>query len=100
MKRVSVNVQEKFLEFIDKIVKLELYPSRNEVIREALKDWISNFSVFLSNFNSDTKKLSELHRKFVEINEQLKQELFPCYSVNKTPLFPLEKRLPIKKHGD
>jgi len=79
MKRVNCQLQEKFVEFLDKLVELELYPSRNEAIRLAVKDFIAKESIFLSNLNSDTKKLSDLHRKFVDFDRELKEELFPAY---------------------
>lgn len=79
MKRVSLNVQEKLIEFIDKEVELGLYPSRNEAIRTAIKNFIANESQFLSNFNSDIVKLNDLHRKYVEFNEDIKMKQFPLY---------------------
>ncbi|MBA7492423.1 hypothetical protein ES702_02973 [subsurface metagenome] len=100
MKRVNLNVQEKFIEFLDKEVELGLYPSRNEIIRIAIKDWIQKESIFLSNFNSDTKKLSELHRKFVEFNNSLKEQLFPIYSLKHRPSLPLQNLKSNKKVGD
>lgn len=92
MKRIHLLVQEKLINFIDNLVEMELYPSRSEIMRSALKDWIQKESVFLSNFNSDTKKLTELHRKFTDFNEQLKEQLFPAYyNQRESPIFPLEK---------
>ena len=86
MKRVNINVQEKIVEFLDKVVDLKFYPSRNEAIRTALKQFIATESKFLSDYNTDIVKLNTLHKKYVEFNEELKQKLFPAYS-------PIEKKV-------
>lgn len=69
MKRVPLNLQVKFVEFIDKLVELEIYTSRNEAIRSAVKDFIAKESNFLQNLDSDMIKLKEIHRKYVEFKE-------------------------------
>jgi len=86
MKKIQINVPEKILDFIQKLVDLNIYASRNEAIREALKAFVENQSKFLSNFNSDILKLNELHRKYTEFNEELKEKLFPAY-------FAVEKKV-------
>ena len=69
MKRVGLNLQKKFVEFLDRLVELEIYPSRNEAIRCAIKDFIAKESNFIQNLNSDMVKLKEIHRKYVEFKE-------------------------------
>jgi len=89
MKKVLVNIPEKFIEYIDKLIKLGICPSRSEAIRSAIEDWIIKQSEFLSTFNSDVKKLSDLHRKYVEFQEKFKQDLLNNYTESSfsTPKF-------------
>lgn len=82
MKRLNVNVQDKYVEFLDKLVDLGMFPSRNEAIRLAIKNFISNESQFLSNFNSDIVKLNDLHKKFVDFSEDVKRQLYPLYQTS------------------
>jgi len=75
MKRVHIAVQEKFLEFIDKLVELEIYPNRSEAIRSALKEFVNKESQFIQNLNSDMIKLKNIHRKYVEFKDEALSKL-------------------------
>lgn len=76
MKRISLNASRKLIEFIDKLVELEIYPSRNEAIRTAIRDFIAKESQFLSNFQDDYLKLKEIHKKYLEFKEDLRNKHF------------------------
>ena len=80
MKNIHVLLPDKEVDFIDNLIELDFYQNRAEIIRQALKDWIQKESHFLSTFNSDTKKLKDLHRKFREFDFSLKEQHFPVYS--------------------
>ena len=86
MKTIHIKVNEKILEFIDKITQLGFYPNRSEAIRAALKSFVSNESKFLSDCNQDIVKLNDIHKRFVEFDEAVKAKLYPAY-------FPIEKKV-------
>lgn len=44
MKVVTVHLPEQFIEALDEMVRLRLYPSRSEAIRMAVRDLIKNES--------------------------------------------------------
>lgn len=69
MKRIGANLPEALIEFLDKLVELKVYASRNEAIRSAVKDFVAKESNFIQNLNSDMVKLREIHRKYVEFKE-------------------------------
>ncbi|HEC92913.1 MAG TPA: ribbon-helix-helix protein, CopG family [Candidatus Atribacteria bacterium] len=80
MKKVLVNIPEKFIEYIDKLIELGICPSRSEAIRSAIEDWIIKASNFLSNFSNDMLKMNDINRKFIEFRENFKRELLADYS--------------------
>lgn len=91
MKKIHIDVQEKFIEFIDKLVKIGIYSSRAEAVRSALKDFITKESQFLSTFNSDIIKVNDLHKKYSEFTEEIKRELYPAYNHNRETLISTVK---------
>lgn len=76
MKQISVSVPETILEYIESLVKLKLYPNRNEVIRVALKEFISKESLFIQNLNIDHVKLQNIQKKYIEFKEEFFKNLY------------------------
>ena len=66
---------EKILAFIEDLIDIKLYPSRNEAIRMALRNFVEKESIFLSNLNLDMEKLHYLHQKYVELDNRLKDSI-------------------------
>lgn len=75
LKKINIYIQEKFDEFLNKLVELGIYPSRNEAIRTAIKDFISKESAFIQNLNNDVIKLKEIHKKYIEFKDGFLNEL-------------------------
>ena len=46
MKRVLVQIPEKWVELLDKLVGLQFYPNRNEAIRVAIRELLNQHRQF------------------------------------------------------
>lgn len=66
---------EKILEFIENLIEIKLYPSRNEALRVALRNFVEKESAFLSNLNADMEKLHYLHKKYIDLDNRLKDSI-------------------------
>ena len=76
MKQISVSVPETILKYIESLVELQIYPNRNEVIRVALKEFISKESLFIQNLNIDHVKLQDIQKKYIEFKEEFFKNLY------------------------
>lgn len=60
MKIATINIPDAFLDSIETLVDLGLYPSRSEVVREAIKQFLTREA----SFNNDIEK-----EKFAKLKE-------------------------------
>jgi len=78
--QVSISIPESLLEWVDKVVDMKIYGSRGEIMRMALKEFISKESSFIQTLKLDLEKLNDVHKKYIEFKDQVLEQISPNFS--------------------
>lgn len=54
MRIVTINIPDNYLDCFESLIKLGLYNSRSQIVREALKEFIERENTFMQELNPET----------------------------------------------